>query len=84
MLYEGYFNLLSNPIGGCLLLNFSFSRKAGNGVEIVVLVASVSDRQRGTRVWSAVAVESAAMECTGMFGSAEMVSGCAGMALALA
>jgi len=41
----------------------------------VVLVASVSARQCRTRVWSAVAAESSAMECTGMFGSAEMVSG---------
>jgi len=47
------------------------SQKAGNGVEIVVLVACVSARQCRKRVWSAVAAESAAMEGTGMFGSAE-------------
>jgi len=50
----------------------------------VAVVASVSARQCGVRVWSAVAGESVVMECTGMFGSAEMVRRCVGMALALA
>jgi len=43
----------------------------------------VSARQCGKRVWSAVAAESAAMEGTGMFGSAEMVSAYVSMAHAL-
>jgi len=37
-----------------------------------------------TLIWSAVAATSAAMECTGMFRSPEMVCGCVGMALVLA
>jgi len=68
------------------LLHFSLfpKQKAGDGAKNVVAVASVSARQCGTRVWSAVTATSAAMECTGMFGSPEMVRGCVGMALALA
>jgi len=55
----------------CTKITSFCSQKEGESVEIVVLVECVSARKCGKRVWSAVALESAAMEGTGMFGSAE-------------